>query len=72
MKIFFKMGTDIYILYIRSTYWPNFVVLCVQKDGHMYIFLFGKLSQYPALEIHTGRQLEEKREEFKLHFPGLS
>ena len=46
-------------------------MLCVQKDDHMYIFLFGKLSQYLAEEIHTRRRrlpTEENREEFKLGF----
>ena len=46
-------------------------MLWLHKDGGMYFFLFGKLSQYLAEEIHTRRRrlpTEENREEFKLGF----
>merc|ERR1712004_220314 len=47
------------------------LMLWLHKDGGMYFFLFGKLSQYLAEEIHTRRRrlpTEENREEFKLGF----
>ena len=46
-------------------------MLWLHKNGGMYFFLFGKLSQYLAEEIHTRRRrlpTEENREEFKLGF----